>query len=133
MKSSPEIEQFAKEHNLDLIIIFGSQARGQGREDSDVDIAVRASTPLSLEQRLELSGKLDQYFPKVEIADLRQASPLLLAAIARDGKPLYEKVKGKFQEFILYAKNMYFDFKPALDRLKEQTKKEIMKLSYESS
>ena len=123
-----DIEQIAKKHSLDLIVMFGSRARGQARGDSDTDIAVRAARELSGDEELTIASELDRLFPNVDLCDTRKASPLLLGAVGQDATLLYQSRAGLFEEFKIFAWNQYMDFKPLLDRLREQTRREIEEL-----
>ena len=125
MTPSLDIEQIAKKHSLDLVVMFGSRARGQARGDSDTDIAVRAARELSRDEELTIASELDRLFPNVDLCDTRKASPLLLGAVGQDATLLYQSRAGLFEEFKIFAWNQYMDFKPQLDRIREQNKAEI--------
>lgn len=128
MTPSLDIEQIAKKHSLDLVVMFGSRARGQARGDSDTDIAVRAARELSRDEELTIASELDRLFPNVDLCDTRKASPLLLGAVGQDATLLYQSRAGLFEEFKIFAWNQYMDFKPQLDRLREQNRREIEEL-----
>jgi predicted nucleotidyltransferase len=59
--------------------LFGSQATGRARPDSDVDIAVLAENPLNLEQRLSIQIALEDALKRfrVDVVDLHMATPVL--------------------------------------------------------
>jgi predicted nucleotidyltransferase len=73
-----------------LAVLFGSVARGEAGSTSDVDVVVRvrggwrerAETGLALENAL---GR------RVQLVDLEQAPPLLLADVLRDGRVLVDR------------------------------------------
>ncbi|NJO43198.1 MAG: nucleotidyltransferase domain-containing protein [Cyanobacteria bacterium CRU_2_1] len=53
-------------HRLAQIILYGSQARGDARPDSDIDVLIVLREPLSCENPLILSQKLNvpmNFFP----------------------------------------------------------------------
>jgi predicted nucleotidyltransferase len=82
------------------IILFGSHARGQAGPDSDIDLFVEMETGQRLPERaIAISAAFGLhlwpmdiivYTPR-EVARLRQANDILLAAIEREGKVLYER------------------------------------------
>ena len=99
---------------IQLIVLFGSQAKNRATERSDWDIAI-AKTPdtyagmqfFVLQEKL--SNLLEIPFDKIDLIDLRTASPLLSFAIAREGKPLYEDIPGRFRLFQVKASKIYAD------------------------
>ncbi len=50
------------ENEVDSIIVFGSQARGDAANDSDTDICVVTKDELKSEQALSLRGKIRKTF-----------------------------------------------------------------------
>ena len=77
---------------IELVIRFGSTARGTAREDSDVDLGVWAEHSLSLAEQSALVAELALRFglpeDKIDLVDLRTASPLLLHEVAEGGELL---------------------------------------------
>jgi predicted nucleotidyltransferase len=59
------IERIADSFSLDLIVMFGSRARGKSITTSDTDIAVRSQRELSRGEELHLATLLDKFFPSV--------------------------------------------------------------------
>lgn len=77
-----------------LAYLFGSAARGENQSGSDVDIAVLADEKLSLNQLARLSESLAGALGvarRVDVVDLRAASPVLCAEVVRDGAMLVER------------------------------------------
>jgi len=128
MTTPPIPDKLIKDFDLDLVVMFGSRARGEPRSDSDTDIAVRSVRELSRDEELTLAAELDKIYPNVDLCDTRKASPLLLGAIGNDAKLLYQARESLFEEFKIFAWNQYMDFKPHLDRLRERTRQEIKDL-----
>jgi uncharacterized protein len=86
----------AREHGLDLIVLFGSTARGRRREGSDMDIAIRFAGPgpqaPTLEQEAMASDALFRALrPRCEldVVLLNGASPLLRWNVTQHGIPLH--------------------------------------------
>lgn len=96
---------------VELLVVFGSAARGRRGPMSDVDVGVLfRTTPGD-----DFWGRLDGVYAAVEadgpvdVVVLNTADPLLLNEVARDGKPLFEARPGGFEEFRIYAVKRYFD------------------------
>ena len=110
---SKGIGEIAQSYGLDLIVLFGSQARGDNRSNSDTDVAYLASAALSLmdEARLALalSTELEQ---TVDLVDLKKSSPLLSYNIFHDGQSLYEQTPGLFSDFFVRAVRIYQETRP---------------------
>ncbi len=82
------------DHPIQLGFLFGSRARGEAHEKSDVDVAVAfepdAYESNRLEARLKLGADLalELGTDDVDLIDLRAASPALVRAVFRDGDRL---------------------------------------------
>lgn len=122
------LKDIIDKYSIKLMLLFGSQARGEARPDSDSDIAVKASKKLAPQQLLDLALELDKFFKEAEVVDIRCASPLLLAAIADDAKCIYQENEGLLEEFKIFAFNQYMDFKPVLQQQQKNRIKEWDKL-----
>lgn len=104
-----KIVEIAKCHNLALLVLFGSRARGDGRAKSDFDIAYSSVKPLELNEENRMAVELHSVFKtiNVDIVNLRNASPLLLRQIVSEGMPLYESKESIFNALYLYAMRLY--------------------------
>lgn len=84
----------------DKIILFGSQARGEGKPPSDIDLLIIARSDLPRYKRpvpfyralsgLGVAKDIVVYTPE-EVEDWKTASCSLVATALREGKVLYEK------------------------------------------
>ena len=87
-----QIIDLAKKYNLNKVILFGSRARGDNRERSDIDLAISGELvnciDFSLAAEEEISTLLMFDFVIID----KTLSPELQAAIEKDGVILYEKV-----------------------------------------
>ena len=84
---------FDAESAIGRVIVYGSRAKGQFREGSDIDLSLDAPD-LNFERLLVLRGALDDSsIPQtVDLSVLQQLdSAPLLAHIQRVGKVLYER------------------------------------------
>ena len=85
-----EIVQLAKENCIEKVILFGSRARGDFKERSDIDLAFHGgnSTNFILDVD-ELTSTLLEY----DIVDLdKPVRKELLESIKNEGAVLYEKI-----------------------------------------
>ena len=72
-----------------LAILFGSLAAGQGRVDSDLDLAVDAGHRLTAGEKLVLMNKLAERTSRpVDLVDLHAVGEPLLGQILRHGNRL---------------------------------------------
>lgn len=125
----PSLKRLADKFQLDLIILFGSQASGRVHAESDADIAVRGTKALSLSQQLSLARQLDKHFIDTDLVDLKRASPLMLASVATSGKLLFERRKNTFAHFKILAVSQYLDFKTYMKFSKQLKTKSRLKES----
>ncbi|MDO4369712.1 MAG: nucleotidyltransferase domain-containing protein [Clostridia bacterium] len=85
-----EIVELAKKYDLTSVTLFGSRARGDYRERSDIDLAVSGGDydRFALDVDEEISTLL-----MFDIVNLDGAvQPELLENIRREGKQLYAKI-----------------------------------------
>lgn len=68
-------------------MLFGSVASGNARVDSDLDIAVAADCPLTVEEKISLINALAERFGRsVDLIDLGVVTEPLLGQIVRHGR-----------------------------------------------
>lgn len=93
-------------------MLFGSQAKGRAREDSDVDVGVLPSgLGLSLAEELELARQLSEACGlEVDVVRLDRDDPLLGYEAARHGLPIWETVAGNFAAYRARAISTWLDF-----------------------
>ena len=86
-----EIIAFAKKYGVKKVILFGSRARGDNRERSDIDLAVSGGNIA------EFSDEADEKIWTLLLIDVvnldRGISNELRKEIERDGVLLYEEVR----------------------------------------
>lgn len=93
-----------------LAYLFGSEARGEARDASDVDIAVLAAGPLTL----DLDGRIrdalaDALRRRVDLIDLATAPPLLLHKVIGAGRILICRDERERARFELRAISRFLD------------------------
>jgi predicted nucleotidyltransferase len=83
------LEQYPQ---IKIATVFGSAARDQLTEGSDIDVAVAAETPLPLAIRLDLATKLSQALQReVDLIDLQDVSGFILQQSLCQGKIILQK------------------------------------------
>ena len=86
-----QIIEIARNHDVQELILFGSRARGDAFEKSDIDLAVRGCSDF-MAFRDDLQENLWSLL-SVDVVDLDAGvSQVLAEDIRRDGKVLYEKI-----------------------------------------
>lgn len=98
---------------LELLVLFGSRARGDSRPGSDWDFAYLAGPgfdPDDLVARLVLLLDTDE----VDLADLSRAGGLLRFRVAAEGRPLFESEPHRFDDFSFEAISFWCDMEPVI-------------------
>lgn len=106
-----EVRSFCRENNIELLIVFGSQASGKIHPASDIDVAIKFRQEAEI-SKLKLIYKLNDLFSGKNI-DLvifgADTDPLLLYEIFFNGRLLYEKYPDLFDKERLRAWKLYID------------------------
>ncbi len=84
------IVESAKKYNMSKVILYGSRARGDNHERSDIDLAVEGGDVVNFILELDEEAPTLLMFDVVNLAD--KLSEDFLAEIERDGVILYEKI-----------------------------------------
>lgn len=100
----PKIAEAGKKHNLKLVVLYGSQAKGKAKKGSDIDIAVLGEKPLSFEEMVDLINEFADIFKvrEMDVKSLHKASPFFLYQVVRNGILLYGN-EHEYNLFKLYA------------------------------
>jgi predicted nucleotidyltransferase len=104
-----------KDKELRLALAFGSTVTGGfKKQQSDIDLAFLFDKPADI---LALTNQVIRilHFDNVDAVDLRCASPLLRFSVVKNGKLLYERSPGLFNEFFSLAFRRYVDTKKLRD------------------
>jgi predicted nucleotidyltransferase len=115
-----KIDEVAKAHDLKLMLLFGSHAKGTAKSDSDLDVAVLGNNPIGTDQIIDLNNDLAEVFQvkEIDVKSLHNTNPLFRFQVTKDSKLLYGR-RRDYLAFRAYAFRDYIDSQSLL-RLKEK-------------
>lgn len=124
------MEQIIIQHLADtlapyLVILFGSTAKGNTHDQSDVDIAFLSDQPVSEYDIFMIGQELaDKLGREVDLVDLSRASTVFQAQIVGTGKVVLDLDPSRRMVFFMRALKEYAllneERKPIFDRLRER-------------
>lgn len=95
------LDVLARHPFITMAFLFGSLAAGQGRMDSDLDLAVATTSPLTLQARIDLISDLAVAIGRpVDLIDLTQAHGPLLHQIVTRGRMLVCHDRTQYAELL---------------------------------
>jgi len=107
-KIAAALRPLMRRPDIQLVVLFGSTVRGDTHRDSDIDVGILAAEPFDpIDMTNEISGYLGT--SRVDVVDLRRASPLLALEALRHGRVLYESNPGYYAAFYSLALRRYVD------------------------
>jgi len=110
LPDSEQFKQIAMAHQLRLIVLFGSAARGYMHAESDVDIGVFVGKKLTPSRRLSLWSQLSRLFPRdVDLSVINHIDPVVAFRIAKEGVVLFEVEPGVWENWKSYVVRQYWD------------------------
>lgn len=124
-------KNLAEKYKLRLVVLFGSQARGRVKPDSDIDLAVSAYGGLSPQDEMALYQELIPFYDRddIDIINLDRVHNITLRYnVFSDGKILFEKEVNSFKKMLIRAYFEYQDFKKYLERGDSLRQKRIDRL-----
>ena len=107
------VELARKTPGLELLLLFGSRARGDSHPGSDWDFGYLAGPeldPYDLLTRLALLLGTDW----IDLVNLNRVNGLLRFRAASEGKTLFESRKGVFERFAVEAISYWCDMGPII-------------------
>ena len=114
------IRCLASRPEIRLAIAFGSIAAGRETPDSDLDLAVAATRPLSVDDKADLVGALAQATGRpIDLVDLATATGALLSRILSTGRLVIRRDSALYAELIKRAVYDEADFAPYRRRILE--------------
>lgn len=119
---------FEDEPGEELVVyLFGSRAREEGEERSDVDVAIllRETPPATLEgllfeRRDQLARSLGM---EVDLVVLNRAELDLIHRVLRDGVLILDRDPARRIHFEVQARNAYWELEPFLRRYRRERRR----------
>ncbi len=91
-KFIPLIANFARANNLKYVGLFGSEARGDAREDSDVDVMIKFNKPVGMFAFVGMQEELSKIFQAtVDLQTQKSINYKIKPYIEKDLITLYEE------------------------------------------
>lgn len=85
-------EPILKRRGVEFAGVFGSYARGESNQTSDIDLLIRPSEPLSLVELIGLERELSEALGiKTEVITEKSLHRYIAPFVFQDLKPLYGK------------------------------------------
>ena len=113
-----KIEELAKKYKIRFIVLFGSQATGSPRKDSDFDIAVFMDKFNDLDTYNDVLFGLEKILEvpaeKIDLTNLKTSDPLLRHEITSKGKLLFGN-ELEYLEFKAFSFRDYIESRKLLD------------------
>lgn len=100
---------------LDVLMVFGSRARGDATDRSDWDFGYLATDAIDVPELLASIVTL-LGTDRIDLVDLQRASGLLRYRAARDGRVVFEARPGTFERFRFDAVRFWCDARAVLQR-----------------
>ncbi len=117
-----QISEFTAKYRIKFVVLFGSRAKENARNDSDFDVAVAFNSGRSIFDNTNLYSEILENFSKifnvkedrVDLTDLNRANILLRYDITSGGELLYGD-EDDYAQFKAFAFREYIDAKPLFD------------------
>lgn len=109
---------------INLIVLFGSRARGDHSKSSDFDIAVgitESNEQKRFDTRLRIISALEGPSNAVDVVIIEDANWALRYRIARDGTVLFQRDENSWPDFIEEVLIHYPDYRIFEERLLKET------------
>ena len=119
-------DYFSHDDDIEMVLLYGSVAKGTFNPKSDIDIALYSKKELSFEVLAKIQTELAIMFDReIDVADLKKAEGTFLYQIMTNA------VKIKFEEniyvrYVMKALYFYEDFLPILRRTQEEKLKRML-------
>ncbi|OGC22045.1 hypothetical protein A2310_07090 [candidate division WOR-1 bacterium RIFOXYB2_FULL_37_13] len=106
-----KIEKLCKKHNVKLLILHGSYAKGTATGKSDIDVGILFKDAPKVGY-FKIIGDFGELFgDNFDPAFLNGTEPMINYQVALNGKVLYEDQKGDFNNYKIGSIAKYMDTK----------------------
>lgn len=97
--------KLAEKYQIDMVVLFGSQADNTATSKSDVDIAYARNQALSFDDQLTLGSELAPLFgtEAVDVVYLNKTSPAFMYQIMKKSRLLFSRNIDIFPNFFSYS------------------------------
>ena len=113
-------DYFLKQPSVLAVYLYGSQATGAAKKDSDIDLAIlfdEKKDPDTFALRGQLDIELESLLSTdVDIQSLGDCRVSFVHRVLSEGKLLYKKESIDLTDFQVRTVQNYFDLKPTLDQ-----------------
>ncbi|MDP3696928.1 MAG: nucleotidyltransferase domain-containing protein [Candidatus Taylorbacteria bacterium] len=126
-KLKNRVENLAHKYGLNLVLLFGSQAKGQTHKESDVDVAYVPEKSLDFNQECYLNYEFTNIFrqDRVDTVDIKKAPPLLMYAVFDHPQILFQLDDKIFSIYQAYAFKRYIEAKPIFEERSRRLQKYV--------
>jgi predicted nucleotidyltransferase len=120
-----DLKAWCRTHPVRLCVLFGSQATGRARPDSDVDLAVWPEEPWQPLTKLAWIGELEDLLmrPVGLVIVTPDLDPVLGFEIVRDGRLVFEREEGLWPVQAARLWHLYNDSLPFRRAAREQLRR----------
>lgn len=108
---------------LELLVLYGSRARGDAHGRSDWDLAYLGAGVD--QQALHRDLCLELFSDDIDLVDLRHVGVVIGYHVARDGAVIHEDIPGRFTEFMIEATLRWLDMKPVVRGAQREVLQEL--------
>lgn len=126
------LKKLSNQYQLELLVLFGSRAKGNFSTISDWDVGYKREDRLSYDELTDFLSTLSSIVnsENLDVVDIeRTYDPLLLKEIYLGGFCLYEKQENLFDKEQNRAWSAYLDFEPNYKLQEEIINLRLQKLS----
>lgn len=105
------LERACRRFGVRVLALFGSHARGDPHQSSDLDLAVDFDGEPTPDEELGFLGAVTEAVgtDRIDVVNVRRADPLLLRSIALCAVPIYESVPGSLARVEMVALARFMD------------------------